>query len=192
MKAQRLCIRDWFHLEAIKDEYKAKRISFLDFVIQVVDLGTIEEIDYKREEWNDVLLVYQDILQLNFPKHIPIFRTPPQEQKKEPELPWNYAGRNWYEFLHTISSNFHWDIDTVSALDIDDGMALIQEIRVNEHLSREWEWSLSENSIGYDEATKKSKYIRYPYPYFMLPELKELPKVRMNSAYLPVGTVVKT
>jgi hypothetical protein len=97
-----------------------------------------------------------------------------------------------------LSEAYSWSLEYVAELDIDDAIALLQEIATSEQTQREWEWMLSENSISYDKRSGKGSFQKLRRPDWMdrkkAPEKKRHTlgdKIPMKKSMMPVGNVVK-
>lgn len=143
--------------------------------------------DLEKATWLEIARAYEDIQFLNQPRiRVPLFYTVSKEKKE----PWDYEGRRWFYLANLIISCYHWHLDEVESLEIEAGMALVQEIFVDDQMRREWEWALSQNSIGYNANTKKSEFHPLERPEWMLPEAKMPKKTKILRSMLPVGLVV--
>lgn len=143
-------------------------------------------------DWHEISIAYNRAVRTNLPRlPLPIFI-----ETEEVIYPWDYPGRNWYLWVHKLSSVFKWSMEYIAGLDIDDATALAQEIMVQDQFDKEWEWRRSQVAYGYDEATKKSKFIELPRPKWMLnrqppKHAVDMSKVKVPKDMLPVGLVVK-
>jgi len=143
--------------------------------------------------WYDVVSAYGLINELNQVRGIPLTKQTGPPDSKEPEIPWEYSGREWYWWLHTLSKEYGWLPGQVEELDIDDAISLLQEILVDEQINREWQWSLTELAYPYNETTKKHvfKALKRPewmrdQPQVILPGLK----LKFPKFMIPVGRVI--
>lgn len=141
--------------------------------------------------WYEVTLLYGQITSLNQIKEIPMVR--PHPHKKEPDAPWEYEGRDWFWWVHTLAKNYGWVRKEVEDLDIDEALALFQEIAVEEQTRKEWEWGMSEIAYPYNASTKKSTFKPLDRPAWM----QEKPavflpatKVKFHKSMIPLGRVI--
>ena len=144
----------------------------------------------KLEEapWDEVASAYISILSINNIKvDLPI--TKYRDGKYDPPF-WDYDGRDWYEWSHMLAKEFGWTLEYIAELDVFDALHLVQEIAVSEQLRREWEWSLSENSVGWDKASKKSKFNPLPRPSWMTTSTKAPETTRIPVFLMPVGNII--
>lgn len=107
--------------------------------------------------------------------------------KGEPE-PYDYEGRNWAWVVHKIASRYSWTRDYIFNLWPEEAGAYLQEILVSEHAESEERYRLSELAYQYDSGSKKSHYVPYQKPPWMLDY--SLPKpVRVLKSHLPFGAI---
>jgi hypothetical protein len=105
-------------------------------------------------------------------------------KSKSGETDWEYPGRTWFIWVHTLSKMYSWSIEYISELDFDYAIALLHEIISDEYYAREWQWGLSEIAYSYDTNTKSSKYKALPKPEWMKVRATqtELPKVKIKKS----------
>ena len=117
--------------------------------------------------WYEITRAFKEIYQINIPSiNFPMLRKRIKKETNE-EIGWEYPGRTWYVWLHLLANEYGWNINYIEHLDIDDGIALLQEILVNDQLNKEWEWSRSEFAYSYNQNTKTSKFIPLERPEWM-------------------------
>lgn len=194
---RRLQLKDWAKLEDVrrKIDHEAewgRWQSISDLIIDSIKICTKDKVDYSKVFWMDAVEIYTESMQINSPtKPLPILSA---KEKGKP-LPWEYDGRTWYFWLNMFAANYGWDSERVSVLDIDDAIALYQEIVIDQQMSQEWEWGLSEVSYEYIPSLKKSKFRPLPRPSWMLTtassERKPEKKVKILKSMLPQGKVVE-
>jgi hypothetical protein len=111
---------------------------------------------------------------------------------KDEKESWDYSGRTWYIWSHMLASNYGWTLDTISAMEFEDAISLMQEIMINEQLNREWQWGLSEIAYSYNSTSKESKLRKLPRPDWMEVTLvKPITKVMIPKNMMPVGGIVR-
>jgi len=168
------------------DEQLAELIfSYLSVAFDVQDIG------WSSLPWLQVAELYTTALTVNLPRlSFPILQV---HVKDEREVAWDYDGRTWYLWSHMIMSSYSWTLNYVSKLDIDDALALIQEILIEEQTAKEWDWSLSEIAYPYNESTKKSEFKPLEKPEWMRVqgEIKPIKKIKILRKHMPIGNVVK-
>lgn len=121
-----------------------------------------------------------------------------KERRGELPDPWDYDERVWYSWVHMLAGNYSWTLEYISELDVDDALALIQEISLQDQFNREWEWGLSEVAYEYEKSTKKSKLRKLERPSWMRQANirykqaveEQKPTVRVNPAFIPPGVIL--
>lgn len=196
-KPRRLKLKDWAKLEDVRRKIDSEAewgrwqsIPYL--IIDSIKICTKDKVDYSKVFWMDTIEIYNKSIQTNSPtKPLPILSA---KEKGKP-LPWEYDGRTWYFWLNLFAAHYGWDGDRVEVLDIDDAIALYQEIVIDEQMSQEWEWGLSDVSQEYIPSLKKSKFRALPRPSWMLPIASSLKKpektVKILKSMLPTGNIVE-
>jgi hypothetical protein len=117
---------------------------------------------------------------------LPFMRYP----SKNKEVAYDYPGRLFYQYAHMIAKTYGWTLDAISSLDVDEALAFIQEVLIDDVHTHEWQWDLSEKSSGYDKQTKDYKHIPFQLPDWMVP-IPPAPKVyKIPKVLIPVGNVV--
>jgi len=120
------------------------------------------------------------------------------QKKSIPEV-WDYEERTWYVWLHLLAKEYGWDVEYIAELDVDNALALIQEISLQDQFQREWEWSLSEVAYEYDKGSKKSKLRALPRPPWMSMGSRSYQKsleqpakqIKMKRIFMPVGIIIR-
>lgn len=193
-KPSRLTLKSWAAMDdlhrSISEFAKlGKDWEIPDLVFQIIELvyGKVD----KNKFWLNTIEEYNNALETNQPnKKFPILNS----KEKAKKLPWEYPGRGWYFWLHLFASHYGWEESKVAILDINDAVALYQEILIKEQLDQEWDWGLSEIAYPYDKTTKKSKFQPLPRPDWMrgvVPGQKGVVvKTKMPKSMMPQGNVV--
>ena len=88
-----------------------------------------------------------------------------------------------------MAKAYGWTEEYISNLEIETGLALIQEAIVDDQLNKEWEWSLTEIAYEYDKGSKTSKFRALPRPDWMGGGKKPPKKTTMLKVMLPVGYI---
>jgi hypothetical protein len=187
---ERSTLRQWLQLEDVVNKIKEGE-SIAKDIYSYLSIALGEEIDFSKIPWYVPAEAFADILRINNVKYdFPILRI----KTKDIEYPWDYEGRSFYIWAHLFADNYGWDIKYISKLDVDDAVALVQEISIEEQLHKEWEWSLSERSIKYDKRGRgKFQPLKRP-DWMQLPSqelLKKTEKMKIPIAMIPAGVVVK-
>ena len=150
----------------------------------------IPEIDremFNSMPWYEVINAYGSLASLNRIKGD--FAIISRQIGHSKPVPWDYPERTKTVWIHMLADAYHWSKIDIENLDVEDAVALVQEIQVDEQIQREFEHSLSEIAYQYDKASKKSKFVPLHRPPWMVLR-KELPKTRLPKAYLPMGKVI--
>lgn len=187
-KIQRAKFRKWSELEDLRDQASRAVGGKERGDLLVSYLSTALDSDASDLSWIDAANLFQECILVNANiRALPFMRFPPKDAK---EPVYNYPGRLFYTYAHSIAKTYGWTLSTIGDLDVDEALALIQEIMIDDVHQREWEWDLSERSSGYDRQTKEYKHIPFPLPDWMIP-LPLAPKVyRIRKDLIPVGNVV--
>lgn len=179
--------RRWTELEDLRDKFtKAADVSDLANML-IEYLSAALDFDAYDLPWTQTAKLITDTLEVNaITRILPFMRYP---VKSKPAV-YDYPGRTFYTYAHMLAKHYGWSLEDIATLDVDEALALIQEILIDINHRMEWEWDLSEKSTGYDEQTKKSKHIPFPLPDWMTPAPTEPKKYRIPKALIPVGNVV--
>jgi len=193
---RRLRLKEWCELELLRKKM-ADAISKKDFIqyfvytVQIIEMASISlpKIEWEYVPWIEVAQAYSLAMELNnATKDFPILRGSEEDRK---ELPWEYEGRNWYFWLNLFASNYGWREQEIAEMEVDTAIGLYQEITIDDQMSKEWEYGLSEVAYQYNSSTKKSEFKPLPRPDWMRPIIpKELPIIRIRRDMLPVGVIV--
>lgn len=141
--------------------------------------------------WYEITRAFKEIYTINIPSmDFPMLRRIMHKETNE-KLGWDYPGRTWFVWLHLLANAYGWSVNYIEYLDIDNAIALLQEILVDDQLKKEWEWSRSEIAYQYNENTKTSKFIPLERPEWMKAIPKPAKKVKIPSSMIPVGIVMK-
>ena len=191
---RRLTLKGWAAIDdlgrSIDNAVKEGNWSAIpDLIIQIV-LLTVEVPNVNKMFWMDIAGLYGKALEVNHPtKKFPILTS---KEKGKP-LPWEYEGRSWYYWLNLFAMNYGWNDEQVGVLDIDSAIGLYQEITIDQQLTNEWEWGLSEVSYVYNKSTKKSHYQPLPRPDWMrriVGKPQPVKTYKMPVAMMPAGVVI--
>lgn len=191
IEIKRAKFRKWSELEDLRDQAsravggKERGDTLVLYLATALDFS-ISDVD--KLSWVDAAsALYKCISENANLKTLPFMRFPSRDTK---EPPYNYPGRLFYSYAHSLAKMYGWSLDQIADLDVDDALAFLQEIMIDDVQRREWEWDLSERSTGYDKNTKEYKHIPFPLPDWMIP-MPPPPKVyKIPKAMIPVGNVV--
>jgi hypothetical protein len=154
--------------------------------------ATDSPVDYwKTSAWWKVKEGLETLIQTNdFEWKVPMIEYGKDEKLEFPK--WLYMGREWFYWLHTFASVYHWSEDVIADMKKEDAFALMQEISVERQLQKEWEHSLSEMAYSYNQDAQKSEFHPLERPLWMKgPEKKTVvfPKLKMPKSMLPMGPI---
>lgn len=128
--------------------------------------------------------------QLNTLQEIPPFMESSVRERHQKSVAWDYEGRAAFMVVHLIARTYGWSVEEVVGLVPEVGFALVNEILVDEQLSQEWEYGLSEVSRVYDKATKRTRFRPLPRPLWMVGRAADL-VMNIPKSVLPQGNVVE-
>jgi hypothetical protein len=187
--ADRAKLKRWLQLEGIREQIaraadREDRQGFVAHIYSYLSVALSVEEDFSQLPWFEVVQAYQQLLSLNSPKlDLPLLHATDTGEK----IPWDYEGRSWYSWANMFSSAFGWSLEYVAELDVDDAIALLQEIKADNQMKREWEWMLTE--VSYD---RKGKHKELPRPHWMRGIIvPDNSKTKIKKSMLPVGNVVR-
>lgn len=187
-------LRKYLELEDIKFKLKEaieardtnKIVDLIILYVSIaisVSVDEVESINYK--DISNLLISIEDVNK----KHIDLpFLLYSGEKREKGTI--EYEGRSWWLWAFRFAERFHWSLEYIANLTVEDAMKLYQEYLIDEYENMSWQWMLSERFIGYDTATKKSKAIPLSKPQWMMGKPKEVKKVKIRKDMLPVGKVI--
>lgn len=192
VKSKRVKFGKWAELETIIKEIdkvvKNDITKFSNLVITYISTTLlIPVVVLEKLPWIITLSLYNFARDINTPSKIPLLIS---HKEKDSCVPWDYVGRDWNYYSHLLAKTYGWELQYIAGLDVDVALAHIQEILVDEQISREFLWSMSEIAYPYNSSTKTSKFSPLPRPYFMWEEVKPIKKVKILRSLLPSGVIV--
>lgn len=166
--------------------------EFVDFIYSYLSAAfSIRVVDLEVCAWHDLIKAFTADHNHNRPNiDFPVLRLA-KEKQKSTENGWEYSERNWFMWLHLLAKVYGWSIEYIANLEVNNAIALLQEILVEDQLDREFQWSMSEIAYPYNENTKKSKFQPLDRPEWMQPVPKEVKTVKIRTSDLPVGLVLR-
>jgi len=193
-EVDRARLRRWLQLEDIREKTleatdRKDRSGFIASIYSYLSVAFSVEIDFSILPWYEVVDAYADLTHLNSPSiELPFLLT----QVPKEEIPWSYEGRTWYLWSHLLAESYGWSLEYIAEMDIDDALALIQEIKTSDQLEKEWDWLLSDRAVSYNKQGK-AKSVDYPRPDWMTGRFAPLvpEKTKIKKSMLPVGNVLK-
>ena len=93
-------------------------------------------------------------------------------------------------WLHLFAKAYGWSSEYIANLEIEDGVALLQEIIVDNQLQREWEWGMNEMAYPYNQMTKKSEFKPLDRPSWMQKKYEAPKKIKIPIHLIPLGNVI--
>ena len=188
-------LRAWLVLEdfynnILRAADKGNREEFVSSFYSFISAALfISEKDLQSCPWYEVTRAFREIYTINRPSFdFPILHN---IEHKNKDAEWDYSGRDWFNWLHLLAKEYGWDIKYIENLDLDDGIALLQEILVNEQLEKEWQWSLFEGAYSTDPTTHITKFVPLERPNWMKPIPKPAKKMKIKASELPIGLILK-
>jgi len=182
-------LKKWLELEDIRDDInkalknwdsdEIARQSCL-YVSTALSSGDVQDI-----AWYDVAIAISAIGSVcSLGYDFPFLRVELKDKKEA----WDYCGRTWYIWLYMLAKEFGWTSEYIAELDVDDALALAQEIAVNEQIEKEFQWAISE--VPYQS---KDGFKPLDRPKWMLYNTSVSPirKTKIRKEFLPVGAIVK-
>jgi hypothetical protein len=194
IEIKRSKLKQWLILQDIQDEMldnlKQKDYNhFVDKLCQYLEQATGQTF-WKELFWIDTVLIYYQIIEINrITKKLPILQ-PRQIVPDKGTMPWDYAGRSWYIWANLLAKTYGWSIEYIEQMEVEDALALVEEISVDLQLDREWEWQRSEVAYGTDEQTKKVKFNALSRPDWMKEPIKIPQKTKILKSFMPVGNII--
>lgn len=184
----RLKLRGWITLSQYQREIGLGK-SVAENILRCLSLSDTEV--NKERPWYETRDALSALLEENrVTLLVPLMRG--MKKNSEPP-PWDYPERDWYYWVHAFASAYGWNMGTVADLEVDDAIALMQEIETERQLEREFEYSISEVAYPYDKASKKNRFKPMTRPGWMVVGTFTMkPKKRkILKAWIPVGNVIK-
>lgn len=140
---------------------------------------------FRRADWTKIVLaLYKAITKLSYKTELALFE-PSKENKKDDIVSWNYDGRAWHLYAHMLATQYGWSLEYISNLRLPVVLPLIQEILLEDQLTKEFQWTMSERSSYYDDKSKTSKLNPLPRPDWMNKHID--PKKELRVTQIPVG-----
>lgn len=180
----------WSHISAIRAAARTHASDVPDMICRFLAAATDSlEKEWQETFWLEAVETMDRIQQANMLEWKPPMLVRPEIRKSRDLEPFLYVGGEWYYWWHTFASKYHWSEEYIANLAIEDAFALMQEITVELHLSREWDWILSDRSVRMDPKTKTAVPVPYARPEWMKPSAHKPGKVRILRSMLPVGPI---
>jgi hypothetical protein len=200
-KITRSKLKSWIELESLKTKAldfskRGRAMEFCDCILSYISIASGVEVEQlEKASWVDIVFAWEIVVRLNQPNpKLPLYAVRKLDKEKEPV--WEYEGRTWYVWIHSLSSKYGWSMEYIAELDIDDASSLLQEIFTEEQLDREFQWMMSEIAYPYNESSKKSEFKPLHRPVWMMEEIRAIKegkdlKMRIRKDHMPVGNIIK-
>jgi len=193
--------KQWFMLDDLKgkvlDCFHSDDNKFSEYIIEYVKMAyEIEDSTMLSDlPWWEIADAFSRASIVNLTTlQLPMLlkREVKKKDIKEVTYAWDYPERAWYFILHQFLYNYKWIPETVENLDVDDALALLQEINISDQLEKEFLYSLSEIAYPYDKARKLNVFKPMERPEWMKEFVKILPpkKVKIRKDMMPVGLII--
>jgi len=191
---ERARLKLWLNLGSLQDELqRAVEERNRNRVAHLVCLYVSTALNYSLEEienapWTDIAETYARIINVNHVDvDLPMIKF--RGKGASEDLLWDYNGRDWYEWAHTLAKEYSWTLDYIAELDVIETIHIMQEVAVDHQLDREWEWMLSEKSVQYEKSTKQSRFVPLERPQWMATEVTPPEVTRIPAFMMPVGNI---
>jgi len=143
----------------------------------------------EKKDWQKTLLDMTEAMRNFAPdSSLPLLQGSPQKEKP---ADWDYEDRAWAYHSHVLAKAYGWTLEYIAELGVNEALAHLQEILVDEQLEDEFMYGLSEVAYPYNKSTKKSEFKPMKRPYFMRPSISSaIKKVRIRKDMLPQGRII--
>lgn len=142
---------------------------------------------YELADWTLLVEAFQQSVLKSPQISLPIV-SPSNEKSKDES--WDYDERTWHLYSHLLAKAYGWTLSEISQLRVEEALAKIQEIMVDEQLEHEFIYSLSEAAYSYDKNTKTSKFVPLPRPHWMRTKVQPIKKFKIPVSMMPMGNVI--
>jgi len=183
-------LKQWLELESYKEkiikatddgDLPKELLRFLSVAFMGVSTKWFEQAD-----WIKLVSAFYLIISKSPKINLPI--TTPSDEKQKP-ADWDYPSRTWHLYSHILAKNYGWTLEYISQLRVEEALAKIEEIIVDEQLDKEFYYGLSEAAYSYDQRTKTSKFNPLPRPVWMRKKAQPIKKFMIPKDMMPVGVV---
>jgi hypothetical protein len=161
-----------------RDAIASSICSYLSIALSV----SIEEL--QSLPWYEVAAAYVEVQTANYPQYEFPFLNANVDDRRET---WDYEGRTWFIWAHIFAKAFGWKLEYIAELDVDDAIALAQEIAVDNQLEKEFEWMISEVPHQIEGGFKP---LQRPRWMLFSPKPPEIKKVKIRKEFMPVGYII--
>lgn len=142
---------------------------------------------FEHADWE--LLVKAFYLGLSKSPQVELPILSPSDERSKDES-WDYPDRTWHLYSHMLAKAYGWTLSEISQLRVEEALAKIQEIIVDEQLDREFYYGLSEIAYHYDKNSKVSRFVPLQRPHWMRPKMQPIKKSPIPKSMLPIGNII--
>ncbi len=121
-----------------------------------------EELD-SFPAWGLALLWVESQKSLTYLFTLPFMQSPSGSTPGGKPLadPWDYDGRWVVRLIHELAKSYHWSKKDIESLYPEEAFCFMQEIIIDQHRDREWEYTLSD--VGIDKSGHKQPFPPIPW-----------------------------
>ena len=195
LTVHRVKFKRWAELEDKREQFVRAADENADNFPQKFFAYLSAALNVKEEEleglhWIECVELFYKVYLANLPSPTLPLITATSKDLKSSKLEWDYPGRVWFLYANILSSAYGWTLEYIAELEIDDALALVQEILTDQQLAKEFTWGMSEAAYSYNKSTKTSKFNPLPRPAWMLPAVREIKKIKIRKDLMPQGLII--
>ena len=182
-------LKKWIELETYKDRIikSTEDGNFPVYLLQYLSIALgVPYTKFDHANWVRLVSTFYLSLSKSPKVRLPITSLTDEKSKEEA---WHYDGRTWHLYSHLLAKTYGWSLEYISQLHVEEALAKIQEIMVDEQLEHEFFYGLSEAAYSYDKNTKQSKFVPLPRPHWMRAKIQPIKKFLIPKDMMPVGVV---
>lgn len=189
-------LRKWLTLEDIKETvFEAVEHKDRDHLVSALYLYVSTAFDINKEilqsaYWLEIIVAFNEQETVNKIDISDLICMQIKEEKKPDKMAWEYIGQTWWKWVDILSHRYGWTLDIIENISIVDAAHLMQEVFVDDQITKEWQWLLSERCFVWDEASKKSKFNELKRPKWMTKQIATYHadvKVKIPDFMIPIG-----
>ena len=183
-------LKTWLTLEDAKEKIhkavkSASREAIASSICSYLSIALSLSIDdLVSLPWYEVADAFETVQITNYPQYEFPFLNANVDDRRET---WDYEGRTWFIWAHIFAKAFGWNLEYIAELDVDDAIALAQEIAVDNQLEKEFQWMVSEVPHQVEGGFKPLQRPRWMLYSAKPPEIK---KVKIRKEFMPVGYII--
>ena len=187
-KSTALTFKKWLDLEQLKKQISDATESgeFPDRVFAYLSVA-FDSLIRPKDSWDKTILLFTKALnELQPDRKLPMLQ--PHTSNEKP-VAWDYPNRSWAFWSHILAKAYGWTLEYIGELDVNEALAMVQEVLTDDQLDREFVYSLSEIAYPYNKSTKKNHFKPMPRPHWMKAMIPPIRKVKFRRDMLPVGLI---